>query len=78
MTGTNTEALDALRKLRQAVDDTEGMLTAIEGARMQLSSTGDELRGQVTTIRERVRWLIQELDKLRAQIGKAKTQPGDS
>jgi uncharacterized coiled-coil DUF342 family protein len=73
---SNDRGLEAVQKLRSAVDDTEGMLKGIEGARMQLSSTADELRGQVTTIRERVRWLIQELDKVRAQIGRS-TQPGD-
>jgi hypothetical protein len=70
-------ALDACEKLRLAIDDTQGMLTAIEGARQQMSMTGDELRGQATIIKERVNWLIRELDALRKQIGKV-TRPGDS
>ena len=70
-------ALEACEKLKLAIDDTEAMLIAIEGARRQVSSTGDELRGQITILKERVNWLIRELDSIRKQFGKA-TRPGDS
>jgi hypothetical protein len=70
------KALEACHKLKLAIGDTEGMLTAVEGARRQISTTGDELRGQVAIIKERVNWLIRELDLLRKQIGKS-TRPGD-
>lgn len=63
-------ALDACEKLKLAIDDTEKMLEAIEGARRQISSTGDELRAQVTIIKERVNWLIREMDLIRAKIGR--------
>ncbi len=69
-------ALDACEKLKLAINDTQGLLTAMEGARQQISATGDELRGQATIIKERVNWLIRELDQLRKQIGKT-TRPGD-
>lgn len=70
-------AIEACQTLKLAIEDTVGMLTAIEGARLQFSSTADELRGQVTIIKERVNWLIRELDGLRKQIVRS-TQPGDS
>lgn len=60
--------LDKLRQqiaeLPTAPEGTERILTAIEGARMQISSTGDELRGQTSIVKERVAWLIARVDAL--------------
>jgi hypothetical protein len=50
--------------LPPAPEGTERILTAIEGARMQISSTGDELRGQHGIIKERIQWLIKVIDVL--------------
>lgn len=73
-----------LQKLRESVTDVKAMLEAIEGARMNLSSANDaisssidEFRGQITVIKDRVTWLIRELDKLHTVIGRT-TWPGDS
>lgn len=71
-------ALDACRKLRLSIDDAVTMLNAIEGARTQMASTSDELRGQTTIIKERVNWLIRELDTLEASYRNAATKPGDA
>jgi hypothetical protein len=71
------QALEACKKLRLAIDDTEGLLKAVEGARMQISSTADELRGQTSILKERVAWLIRELDTLRKHLGRS-TRPGDA
>lgn len=68
-------ALEACNKLKIGIDDTVRMLEAIEGARCQVSSTGDELRGQITIIKERVNWLIRELDALRKEYGKQTRPP---
>lgn len=60
-----------LQKISQQIADlppspegTERILQAVEGARMQISSTGDELRAQNRSIKERVQWLIGRLDDL--------------
>ena len=53
-----------IRDLPPSPEGTEKILTAIEGARMQISSTGDELRGQTSIIKERVQWLIARVDAL--------------
>jgi hypothetical protein len=58
------------------IAETEKLLQAIEGARMQFSSAADELRYITTATRERLRWLIAELDKLRVDLKKV-TMPGD-
>lgn len=70
-------ALEAVQKLKVAVNDTEAMLAAIEASRVHMSSAADELRAQQTVIKERVNWVIRELDRVRIQIGRT-TQPGDS
>ena len=54
--------------LPPAPEGTERILTAIEGARMQISSTGDELRGQNRTIKDRINWLIGQYDRLIALL----------
>jgi hypothetical protein len=47
---------DAMR-LQVAIEDTQGLLDAIEGARQQLSVLGDELKGKITIAQERQYWL---------------------
>jgi hypothetical protein len=44
-------------------EGTERILDAIEGARMQISSTGDELRAQGRTLRDRIDALIATIAK---------------
>lgn len=51
-------------------DGTERVLHAIEGVRQQVSSTGDELRGQHRSTKERVQWLISRVDELINVIAK--------
>jgi IS5 family transposase len=58
------QAINAAEILRASLVDTDIMLKAIEGARMQLSSTADELLSKVYEIRERVYSHRVELDKL--------------
>lgn len=55
-------------RVRIHLADTERTLNAIEGARMQLSSAQDEIRGQTTVVKERIAWAIKELDAIRALI----------
>ena len=57
-------ATQAATKLRSELIDTELMLKMIEGARMQLSSTADELLSKVEMIAQRVHHHRLELDKL--------------
>lgn len=61
-------ALEAAEKLRLDINDVEAMLKRIDGTRMAMSAAADEARGQVTIVRERVNWVIRELDTLRAQV----------
>ncbi len=70
-------ALDACEKLKISIEDTQGLLLAVEGARLQLSSTADELKGLITIIRERANILTRDLGALQKQIGRH-TRPGDS
>jgi hypothetical protein len=58
------QASKAADRLRVALADTEIMLKAIEGARMQLSSTSDELMSRVEEISHRVHTHRLELDKI--------------
>ncbi len=55
---------EAVKRLRGELADTEAMLKAIEGARMQLSSTADELFARVEKISDRVHIHRLELDKI--------------
>jgi hypothetical protein len=59
-----------ISELPPSPEGTERILSAIEGARMQISSTGDELRGQNRTLKERVQWLIGRVDALISTIAK--------
>lgn len=70
-------AISAAEGLKIAAEETRTMLLAIEGARMQISSSADILGEQIRTLKERMRWLTQELELLRKQIGRS-TQPGDA
>ena len=70
-------ALNACKKLNVAIEDTEKMLDSIVGSRDHMAAAVEELRGQTTIIKERVNWLIRELDLLRKQFLR-KTWPGDS
>lgn len=44
--------------------DIAEILKAVEGTRMQISSTGDELRGQMSIVKQRTHWVFEQLDKL--------------
>ena len=61
-------AIADAERIRGQAFETKASLEAIEGARQQLSAAQDELRGQTTTIKERVAWLIRELDRLAEQF----------
>lgn len=61
-------AIAEAEKIRGQAFEAVASLEAIEGARQQLSVANDELRGQQTTIKDRVMWLIRELDRLAAQL----------
>lgn len=65
---TERAILERAAKLRLDVKNTEVLLERLEGARDHLSSAHDELRMQTTVIRERVAWLIAELDRLQADV----------
>lgn len=62
------EAIAAAEKIRGQAFDAQSSLEAVEGARRQLSVANDELRGQSRVIKDRVSWLILELDKLIAKF----------
>lgn len=70
------DAIAAAEKIRGQAFDALSTVDAIDKARGQLSLAADELRGQSTAIKDRVNWLIRELDRLHARIGKT-TLPGD-
>jgi hypothetical protein len=70
-------ALDECEKIKVSMEDTQGLLMALEGARMQVSSTADELKALTTIIRERVNTLCRELAAIQKEIGR-RTQPGDA
>ena len=55
-------------RLVNAINSTQGVLDSIEAARGQLSVLGDELRGQTTIIRERIAWLIREMDAIKIAL----------
>jgi hypothetical protein len=63
------------QRLEKEIRDTEGIYTHIEAARRQLSILGDEMRGQTVIIKERINWLLGELDTLKALIKANTTQP---
>lgn len=56
------------KRLQVAIEDTQGILDRIEAARGQLSVLGDELRGQTSIIKERVQWIIREMDELKRLV----------
>lgn len=61
-------ALDTAELLRGQVLDVEQLAGRIDGARMHMAAGVDELRGQLTVIKERCVWLVIQLDILRAQV----------
>lgn len=65
---TQREQLDKAARLGVDIKNTELLLDRLEGARGQLSNAHDELRMQTTVMKERVAWLIRELDSLRAEV----------
>jgi hypothetical protein len=69
------DAIAAAERIRGQTFDAQSSLDAIEEARVHLSRADDELRGQHTTIKDRVTWLIVELDRLAAQFKKLKDAP---
>src|SRR5271156_3385689 len=54
--------IDEIRAARAELAD------AIEHTRWQVSSTGDELRGQSTIQKDRLNWLLDQYDKLLAVV----------
>lgn len=68
-------AIADAEKVRGLAFETKTSLEAIEGARQQLSAAQDEIRGQTTTIKDRVTWLIRELDRLAEQFKQLKDAP---
>jgi hypothetical protein len=68
------DAIAEAERIRGQVFEAASSLDAIEGARMQLSRAEDEIRGQSTSIKDRVSWLIRELDRL-AELFKALKDP---
>ena len=69
------DAIAAAEHIRGQTFDAQSSLDAIEEARVHLSRADDELRGQHTAIKDRVTWLIVELDRLAAQFKKLKDAP---
>jgi hypothetical protein len=67
----------AADQIKNTLAETEALLHAIEGARMQFSSAADNLHSISESVRQRLRELTQELDELRARIATS-TLPGDS
>lgn len=72
-------AMEQARRIAEGTEDTKGIvvnvesaLDQLENAREHITMAVDELRGQTTVIKERVYWLIAELDKLRRQIEELK------
>jgi chromosome segregation ATPase len=57
------------KRLSAAAYDATEVLDRIEGARRQMSQTDSELRHQIENTKDRVNWLIGELDKLTAILG---------
>lgn len=85
MTDKDREELrERERELRKIVGDIDRMIAAMKSAsdRLHLTLDGlnlstDEIKGQLTIVKGRQKWLIGEIDKLRARIAKH-TWPGDS
>lgn len=80
---TETGLLERAKRLGIDIKDTDSVLTALErtadsleAARVQISRVVDEVRMHNTLSKERVKWLTQELDKLRAQIDQS-SSPGE-
>jgi len=62
------DAVHQAERLRGQTFDVLASLDAIEAARRQLSVANDELRGQDTALRNRINWLISEMDRLAAEV----------
>jgi len=69
------KAVKTLEALRGTVTDLAVMLAAIEAARTNLSSANDatnavlsDFQSQITVIVEKVDWVIEEIDKLKAEF----------
>lgn len=71
------EKREKAAQIKSTIDETEALLRAIEGARMQFSSAADQLHTISETTRHRLREITQELEDLRRQIVTS-TLPGDS
>jgi hypothetical protein len=72
------QIMDAVRqaeRLRGQTFEAAASLDAIEAARRQLSVANDELRGQNTVLRNRINWLISEMDRLAAEVKQLKDAP---
>jgi hypothetical protein len=69
------QAFDAIASLEAIDGARSALLDSIESTRRQLSVTNDELRGQSRTIKDRVAWLIRELDRLAEELKALKEQP---
>lgn len=51
-----------------AMESTQAILDSVEGARIHIDSTGDELRGQHSKILARIQWCIGRIDGLSDSI----------
>jgi chromosome segregation ATPase len=65
---TDQGLLERAKKLGIDIRDTKILVDSIEGARSQLSTALDEMRMTSTVLRERINWLIRELDALQKEI----------
>jgi hypothetical protein len=70
------EKREKAAQIRSTIAETEALLSAIEGARMQFSSAADQLHSISEETKRRLREITQELEDLRRQIVTS-TQPGD-
>ena len=57
-----------LQRLRGAAFDAKEVLDRVDGARRQMSTTNDEFSHQIENTKDRVNWLISELDQLTATL----------
>jgi chromosome segregation ATPase len=78
---TRGGALDQAERIAAGTEELKGIITHVESALNQLENAREhmtmaiaELRGQTTVIKERVFWLIGELDQLRPALDKLRVQ----
>ena len=65
---TEQGLIERAKKLGIDIKDTKSMVESLEGARHQLSTALDEVRMTGTVLRERLNWLIREMDALQKEL----------